>query len=405
MTKEEIVQTFQLFITEKCNLNCRYCYEGSDKGKQTISLNIAKDALDRHIPHIPECDYIIIDLIGGEPLIEYDLIRELFDFTEERRAIWNREFVLFATTNGTLLTDEMKSWFYKNREKVILGLSLDGTRKAHNLNRSNSYDLIEPHFSFFRETWPEQPVKMTINPDVLDQIFDGVLNIYSNGLTCTANVVFEDVWNTNKEENLRIFASELDRLVEFFGERPELDAPALILQLPITNLTNGVEENWKWCGAGTSMRCIYADGKIYDCHRFATIPKNSFKAKINEEAQYNPKCQSCVFLHACPTCDAYNTEVTGYPTFKTDFHCEFIKLQILATAKLEYRRLLYRFSKLYHQGEGLEELSNLMSTLESIIFVNQHMDLPNYANNLQISSDEIKTSNYAKLLEDSIIFK
>ncbi len=55
-------------------------------------------------------------------------------------------YICFATTNGTLIKDEIKEWIEQNSERFWLGLSVDGTKAMHNLNRSNSYDQIDTNF-------------------------------------------------------------------------------------------------------------------------------------------------------------------------------------------------------------------------------------------------------------------
>jgi radical SAM protein with 4Fe4S-binding SPASM domain len=296
----------------------------------------------------------------------------------------------------------MKEWLYDHRDTVVLGLSLDGTRAAHNFNRSNSYDRIEPHLSFFRDTWPFQPVKMTISPQVVDQIYEGILNIYSYGLKCSANVVYEDVWSgIGRDKYLPVFASELERLVEHFGERPSLEVPGLILDLPIQNFVAEMEKDWKWCGAGSSMKCIYVDGREFPCHRFANLlrHKSSFSGtNSSSPKKVNAKCDNCAFFYACPTCDSYNYEMNGSRNYKTDYHCELIKLQIMATAKLKYRRLNYHMLRFRQLDRNIDELAEIVNTIDSILYVAKHMDIEGY----NLSWNSIPSSVIDELAHEGI---
>lgn len=66
--------------------------------------------------------------------------------------LWKKQFPEYyhfsVTTNGTLIHGEIKRWLYENRDKITLKLSLDGNRKSHNINRSNSFDKIDLDFLF-----------------------------------------------------------------------------------------------------------------------------------------------------------------------------------------------------------------------------------------------------------------
>jgi uncharacterized protein len=408
-TLEENNFILQLFVTEKCNLNCKYCYEKGIKRKDSMSPQIAESTLNRIIPQLDMYDNVLIDLIGGEPLLSFELIKYLISLAKKQQDVWQKKVTFFASTNGTLLTDEMKDWFYLNKENITLGLSLDGTKQAQDLNRSKSYNLIEPHLSFFKETWPYQPVKMTINPRVIDQVYDGVTHIYSLGLKCTANVVFEDVWRSKKrEQQLEIFESELDKLVDFFSQRPELDEPGLILKLPIENCIRNVEKDWSWCGAGRTMKCFFLEGQEFDCHRFATTLLSK-QLTCDDEKNYfelNPKCKDCKFYFACPTCDAFNYEINNNRNYKTDFHCDLIKMQILATAKLRYKRLYQNIMKLHSKDIRIEDISEIVSTIKSILYVSENISIPNYdLSHGGLTSSISNTLEYADSLKSAITFQ
>ena len=99
------------------------------------------------------------------------LIKKVYDYTLAKYS--NESFIFYATTNGALLNDEMKSWFSAHKDTFVLGLSLDGTPDTHNYNRSNSYDKID--IDFFKNTWPIQGVKMTISEYTLKDLADNVI--------------------------------------------------------------------------------------------------------------------------------------------------------------------------------------------------------------------------------------
>lgn len=151
-------KTVSLTLTHSCNLYCIYCYEGF-KDKKTMPIDIAKTALKRHLFHSQGFDEIEIDLAGGEPFLESDMIMDICEWTWQNR--WPKLYIFFATTNGTLINYKIKEWLKKNSDRIYLSLSLDGTSSMQNTNRSNSYNKID--IQFFKENWPKQPVKMTVS--------------------------------------------------------------------------------------------------------------------------------------------------------------------------------------------------------------------------------------------------
>lgn len=126
-----------LLITYKCNLRCSYCYEPKEQGfKMTVSK--AKQIITEELELLDPQDSVEIQFMGGEPLLEFQFIKEISEW------LWNKGFdtddnMLFAPTNGTLLTDEMKAWFASNNNRITLGLSFDGDITMQNKNRSNSF--------------------------------------------------------------------------------------------------------------------------------------------------------------------------------------------------------------------------------------------------------------------------
>lgn len=174
-TKKGIKFSPSLCVTHSCNLDCIYCYQNHDDNNR-MSFETACNSIDWIFLNIPDdMNGIEITFIGGEPLIEYELIKKIYEYTHKKYP--NESYIFYATTNGVLLNDEMKKWFYKHRQTFVLGLSLDGLPDTHNHNRSNSYGKID--IDFFKNTWPNQGVKMTISEYSLKNLADNVIHILS----------------------------------------------------------------------------------------------------------------------------------------------------------------------------------------------------------------------------------
>ena len=152
-----------LVITHQCNLNCTYCYE-KHKDQFVMSFETAFGIVTDALVKEDDYDFVEFDFFGGEPFLEFDLIRRVVNETKNRE--WQKAYVFFATTNGTILKEEWKQWLSDNTEFFQVSLSLDGTPEMHNLNRCDSFNLID--VDFFVNTYPDQPVKMTVSEKTLN---------------------------------------------------------------------------------------------------------------------------------------------------------------------------------------------------------------------------------------------
>jgi uncharacterized protein len=326
-------------LTEACNLNCVYCYEKhKNQSGKTLSAAFIEDRIRERMLAEDGLDDLWVDFFGGEPLLEFNTIREVVEwFLAENWPRRAKSYRFLVETNGTLLDDTMKEWFSANREHVVVGLSLDGTKEAHDRNRSNSYDAVARHLDFFRRNWPTQPVKMTVSPQSIDQTYPGVMHIHSLGLQADFDVVFEDVWGTEDEERraVRTWAEHLDKLVDFYFTHPELRRPMVLSRKLELLFARSAVGRRTFCGAGKYVFSYTSDGREWPCFRFSpvTVDKPLRDVFASADAE-NEQCRECPFEKICPTCEGHNYSVSGSCFRRTSFHCRFFKVSLLACAKL-----------------------------------------------------------------------
>jgi len=324
-----------LLMTENCNLSCRYCYE-SHKSEKKMSLETAKGILDKEFDAIAGTEKkVVIQFFGGEPMLEFDTIRDVYNYIHSR-SYPNYEYC-FVVTNGTLFNEERKRWAYEHKEDFICGLSLDGTKEIHDYNRCNSYDLID--FGFFAKTWPEQKVKMTVSPDMLGKLGDGVIHCHELGFGVLCNLADGLDWSLDSSETLK---QQLKRLAEYYIEHPEKDL-CTMLKMPLLHIGLTKRDVFpKWCGAGEHIHAYGVDGNLFPCQLFMGISGKNTKIPPIENVYpvevLPEKCRECILYGSCPTCIGTNA-VRNYPPFyHTDVECRNIKIQFLATSFVMYEK-------------------------------------------------------------------
>ncbi|GMO36566.1 MAG: 4Fe-4S cluster-binding domain-containing protein [Termitinemataceae bacterium] len=368
MKEKELRFSPSLCLTHDCNLSCIYCYQKHDSGKR-MSLITAKQSIDWIFENVPnDLNAIEISFIGGEPLLEFDLIKEIVQYANCKKTKYRHIF--YATTNGTLLTNEMKSWFSKNKNIFWLGLSLDGTRETHNFNRSNSYDKID--IDFFRTTWPEQSIKMTLSEYSLKHLADNIIYIHSLGFTYIAGVnLFEGDFKWDKDDYIKEFIPQLKKLVDFYLSNDTLLLNQMFdKRIDLCEVQN--KEHRKWCGIGNGTCFFDIDGQKYPCS-FITpmtfsyddlleIKKTDF---LNDECFLDNDClENCYIYPVCPSCSGANYMVNKTFKKRNKSKCKIQKLITLFIADIQAKKILRDRSNmddntLYHTIEAIKKIRKL----------------------------------------------
>ncbi len=328
-----------LLVTYGCNLRCTYCYEPK-KTRKEITLKSAQDNLLKQIEGLEkDYDEFEVQFMGGEPLLVFSLIKQLSEW------LWQQDWPLplkqiFAPTNGTLLTADMKRWLTENKHRFCLGLSFDGTRLMQNVNRSKSSALVD--LSFFAQTWPQQSVKMTLSPDTLPFLHEGVLFLNSQGFQhVTTDLAMGDmvVW---QPVHLTEFAHQLSMLVDYYVANAQIPRVSM-LDMDVTQVLQK-RESKKKCGCGEDLVCIDCDGQTYGCHLFSPITTSQERAKgsqsidfTNHELFADENCLRCLLFPLCTTCYGMNYLLTGNLCHQTPFTCKAFRIQFLSTCCLQLK--------------------------------------------------------------------
>ena len=328
-----------LLTTYRCNLNCKYCYISCKQNKD-MSLEQAKEILTPILSR--RAGTVDIVFMGGETLLAEKMVRSLVEWAVAGN--WERDYRFFGSTNGTLLTEELKGWLSEYRDVVTLGLSYDGLPSVQKMNRGNRTDI---DLEFFRRTWPHQKIQMTINAESVYSMADGVIFLLERGHLVNPNVAYEEKqWS---RRDIREYRHQLAKLIDYYSEHPDTPViPQFSHNLPMYAycLEHPVEQ-MEQCGAGNGFWVYDVDGKRYPCHILSPLVLDTdslerlngidFQGR-NSFADAN--CYGCPYISACPTCIGCNFIYRGGIQNRDRTHCKIMRLEVQAYMKLEAMRLM-----------------------------------------------------------------
>jgi len=304
-----------------------------------MDFDTAKAIVDHEILENDDFDEVSFEFFGGEPFLNFKLMKEVHDYLHSRPQ--NKKFICFTTTNGTLVHGDIKQWLSEHKNTFICGLSLDGTPEMHNTTRDNSFSAID--VDFFANTYPNQPIKMTINDDILPYLSDGIIFLLKKGFKVTPSFAQGVVWSG--ESSVIALERELKKLVDFYLLNPEYPIDSFINSyIPAINLYTSFEE--KWCGCGNGMRAYFIDGNRYPCQCFTPLACQYDEQAFSlvdfksTELFYYEKCDNCMYIPLCSTCYGNNYIHRGNMAKRDLSICELNKSVIKAAAYFQTIRLL-----------------------------------------------------------------
>lgn len=389
------VKQITLIVTKDCQLACKYCYLVGKNAKERMSWGVAKQAIDYILDHEEDFkeESVIWDFIGGEPFLEIDLIDKICDYLKtemyRRNHHWFNSYRFSFSTNGiNYHTDKVQQFIKKNHAHLSIGITIDGTKRKHDLNRiwktpemeqgimpkpeeeRGSYADVVRNIPLWLEQFPGAGTKVTISSADIPYIKESVLHLYSLGIhEVNINCVFEDVWHEGDdarfEEQLIGLADAIidggyyqDYACSFFSEH---------IGKPLDRKL----QNQNWCGAGR-MLAVDAAGVFYPCTRFAQYSLREKKAwtignvhdgidrnklrpflTLDRCTQSNPECADCEVASGCAWCQGENYDAADSPTIyqRATAICKMHKAQVRANNY--YWNKLFR--KLELEGIAKEE--------------------------------------------------
>ncbi|MDD6022599.1 MAG: thioether cross-link-forming SCIFF peptide maturase [Acutalibacteraceae bacterium] len=275
----DVVKALCLHVAHTCNLNCAYCFasQGKYHGERALmSFEVGKQALDYLMDHSGSRKNLEVDFFGGEPLMNWDVVKRLVQYARSVEKERNKNFRFTLTTNGVLIDDDVIDFANKEMSNVVL--SLDGRKEINDRTRvdysgKGSYDRIVPKFQKLVKARNGRDYYMRgtfthANPDFTKDVFHmadlGFTQLSMEPVVCSqddpAALTKEDI-ETVKEQ-YEILAKEM--------LRRERDGKPITFYHYMLDLTGGpcIYKRISGCGSGTEYMAVTPWGDLYPCHQF-----------------------------------------------------------------------------------------------------------------------------------------
>lgn len=399
--EDGIAKSITFIVTKDCQLACKYCYLVGKNTKERMSWDVAKRAIDYILDHEADMkeESVIWDFIGGEPFLEIDLIDKICDYLKvemfRRNHHWFNSYRFSFSTNGiNYSTDKVQQFIKKNHEHLSIGITIDGTKRKHDLNRiwktldmeqgimpkpeeeHGSYNDVVKNIPLWLEQFPDAGTKVTISSADIPYIKESVLHLYSLGIhEVNINCVFEDVW---KDGDDKLFEQQLTELADaIIDSGYYTDYACSFFTEHMGKPMDCKSDNQNWCGAGR-MLAVDAEGNFYPCTRFAQYSLRSKKAWIignvrdgidknklrpfytlDRCTQSTEECINCEVASGCAWCQGENYDAADTPTVyqRSTAICKMHKARVRANNY--YWNKLYRKLEKDGEREAFEKKRNL----------------------------------------------
>ena len=347
ITTESIYKTKRicsLMITHACNLNCVYCFEKyKNKGEKFMSFETAKMIILKEIDifrkkHKDPMDRFAIEFFGGEPLLNFPLIKKIFEWV----CTLDIDFPLMfqTTTNGTLFNKANLEWFTLHKNSFRVVVSIDGDQIMHQTNRGCDNEKIP--LEYIVNNWPNSYFKMTVSRETLHSYAKGIIELTTRGYKVPSSLAEGVNWTW---DDCYVYKEELLKIASFYLSHPEYK-PDQPFDYSFTKLLY----NWKVpprnCGVGVNVSIYDTDGKVYPCHLFLPIVtgeenvENVIKSIDfeNDSTLIDEYCLKCPIRNICRTCYGYNQLERGGVKNRNMTKCkmQLVEAEVISSFQIQY---------------------------------------------------------------------
>ncbi len=350
------IKSMCLNVAHDCNLRCAYCFAETGEfhgGRMLMPFETAKNALDMLIKRSGSRYHLEVDLFGGEPLMNWEVVKQIVAYGRELEKAHNKHINFTITTNGVALDDEKIDFI--NREMFNVVLSIDGRREVHDAlrvtpNRKGSYDIIVPKAQKLVKLRGEGEhyIRGTYTADNLDFTEDvrALADLGFEQISVEPVVLKPNEPHAINDSNVDKAIEEYDRLADFVLERRKEGRPFNFFHFYVDmDSSPCLAKRALGCGAGVEYVAVAPNGDIYPCHQF--VGDNDFLLgnvlKTDEEGNVllnneirqrfascniftKEKCSHCWAKYYCSGgCAANAHKLNGSITEPPEVSCKLLK--------------------------------------------------------------------------------
>jgi len=334
----------ELFVTENCNLRCDYCFVKT-KSPKSMTENVAFTAVDYLLNESGGNEELNITFFGGEPLLEFDLIKRVIEYVDSRHITTKKNVFYSLTTNGTIANHEMLS-FFQGRFNLLL--SIDGDQHSHDKHRTfidgtPTFDRIMANLELLKQYQPWLGTRMTVSSDVVNHLADNVKYLFSQGIRqFLIGQSYGVPWN---EDSLAIYKNQMMDVLRFYTRLKKLNEPIRIPLFEKDSSDAHSMGNAFGCRAGRNSLTVSPSGNLYPCSMMLGL--NSLATNdyclgnvfdgitelhlrddfISLHCPENGPCASCDIAGYCRGgCPAQNYHTTGSIDKPAKYTCEIARI-------------------------------------------------------------------------------
>ena len=351
--RSTVVKALCLHVAHTCNLSCPYCFasQGKYHGQQALmSFDVGKRALDFLMENSGDRVNLEVDFFGGEPLMNWEVVKELVAYAREQEGPRGKKFRFTLTTNGMLIDDDVID--FANREMHNVVLSLDGRKEVHDRLRVDwagrgSYDRIVPKFQKLVERRGGKGYYMRgtfthANPDFTKDVLH-MADLGFDQLSMEPVVCAPDDPAALTAEDLPIVLEQYELLAKEMLRR-EREGRGFTFYHYMLDLAHGpcIYKRISGCGSGTEYMAVTPWGDLYPCHQFVgeeayrlgdiwqgvtnTAVRDEFKTC---NAYARPECADCwAKLYCSGGCAANAYHASGSIRGVYEYGCELFRKRI-----------------------------------------------------------------------------
>lgn len=318
------IKAMCLHIAHDCNLRCEYCFASTgdyaEGHRCLMPYEVGKNAIDFLIEKSGNRRNLEVDFFGGEPLMNFEVVKQLVEYGRKREKECNKNFRFTITTNGVLLDEDKIKYLNENMHNVVL--SLDGRKEVNDnmrkrIDGTGSYDTIVKKFQDFvsQRGVKDYYVRGTFTRKNLDFSKD-LMHMVDLGFKQTS--IEPVVTDPNcdyalRKEDLPIIFAEYEKLAKEIIEKRKQGEFFNFFHFMI-DLSQGpcVVKRLRGCGSGNEYVAVTPEGDIYPCHQFVGMPEYKMgsvmdktldmmikKTFANANVLNKAKCKDCFAKFYC----------------------------------------------------------------------------------------------------------